>query len=93
MAQSAGSSRAANFNPRLREGGDTINGYIKRAIEISIHASAKEATNPPFLMISAAKHFNPRLREGGDEPAIHFHRELEISIHASAREATSATSL
>ena len=34
----------ANFNPRLREGGDTIGLNQERRYKISIHASAKEAT-------------------------------------------------
>ena len=33
-----------NFNPRLREGGDEMSELIKGTIQISIHASAKEAT-------------------------------------------------
>ena len=34
-----------HFNPRLREGGDTDQAALGRALaEISIHASAKEAT-------------------------------------------------
>ena len=33
------------FNPRLREGGDTITIKVDNRIIISIHASAREATN------------------------------------------------
>ena len=32
------------FNPRLREGGDRVSRLFQVAINISIHASAKEAT-------------------------------------------------
>ena len=35
---------AVNFNPRLREGGDSIEELKQYAQGISIHASAKEAT-------------------------------------------------
>ena len=35
---------ASDFNPRLREGGDRKRGVATGLIEISIHASAKEAT-------------------------------------------------
>ena len=56
-----------NFNPRLREGGDGIQRHNRlEESKISIHASAKEATNiginPDTLY-----NFNPRLREGGDK--------------------------
>ena len=34
----------ADFNPRLREGGDYIHGMVTHYFNISIHASAKEAT-------------------------------------------------
>ena len=34
----------ADFNPRLREGGDEIDSAIMDCVDISIHASAKEAT-------------------------------------------------
>ena len=33
---------------------------------ISIHASAKEATWPTFILFPITYYFNPRLREGGD---------------------------
>ena len=36
-------------------------------LQISIHASAKEATKGTFICASIIKNFNPRLREGGDE--------------------------
>ena len=56
-----------NFNPRLREGGDKENPeYLVEQYHISIHASAKEATHPPYNRGSRFPYFNPRLREGGD---------------------------
>ena len=56
------------FNPRLREGGDDEDACEEYIADISIHASAREAT--AFCSIMT------------DIPVI--------SIHASAREATSA---
>ena len=37
---------------------------------ISIHASAKEATTPPYAQTIKVEDFNPRLREGGDKSAL-----------------------
>ena len=37
------------FNPRLREGGDTCGSGCTTASDISIHASAREATRMPCL--------------------------------------------
>ena len=54
------------FNPRLREGGDicsSVNSLLKL---ISIHASAKEATQFAIIGSYVINDFNPRLREGGD---------------------------
>ena len=40
----------ADFNPRLREGGDVVEmANIQNVFEISIHASAKEATSDEEL--------------------------------------------
>ena len=39
------SSEIFDFNPRLREGGDVNNSSLRVSFKISIHASAKEATN------------------------------------------------
>ena len=77
------------FNPRLREGGDRLLRPILTQIQISIHASAKEATNSNHFALKLDNYFNPRLREGGDGKTtiISFPLE-EISIHASAKEAT-----
>ena len=53
------------FNPRLREGGDGR--FEKKFLKynISIHASAKEATCT-LMQLAEKTDFNPRLREGGD---------------------------
>ena len=57
----------ADFNPRLREGGDRLHlcNFCTRYM-ISIHASAKEATNFGAYYKKNDEDFNPRLREGGD---------------------------
>ena len=39
------------FNPRLREGGDLITGHNKGWVNISIHASAREATFTIYLQM------------------------------------------
>ena len=57
-------------------------------MEISIHASAKEATRSRIVDTVIREYFNPRLREGGDiTQNIILLMEI-ISIHASAKEAT-----
>ena len=42
------STQVLNFNPRLREGGDQMETLKRRVLNISIHASAKEATYKPI---------------------------------------------
>ena len=45
---------SADFNPRLREGGDTRWMATQPTVQISIHASAKEATldeQKPFKVV------------------------------------------
>ena len=76
------------FNPRLREGGDLPEENKIYIRNISIHASAKEAT-ALLIAFSRSANFNPRLREGGDGITVlkGARREI-ISIHASAKEAT-----
>ena len=58
---------------------------------ISIHASAKEATEIRARGPHSKKDFNPRLREGGDVLNLASAGAMSlISIHASAKEATEA---
>ena len=76
------------FNPRLREGGDRLLRPILTQIQISIHASAKEATNSNHFALKLDNYFNPRLREGGDYHVLWQDTHEAISIHASAKEAT-----
>ena len=79
------------FNPRLRTGGDQVDGayYTLDSLfqstpphgrrlfglgsgggkeEVSIHASAREATGTLCLRSGMQPSFNPRLRTGGDPP-------------------------
>ena len=59
-------------------------------LDISIHASAREATFAARNRLIDDINFNPRLREGGNLTLNQPHFEPRISIHASAREATHA---
>ena len=54
------------FNPRLREGGDKFIRCANICMDVSIHASAKEATDADGIIKRFKGSFNPRLREGGD---------------------------
>ena len=54
------------FNPRLREGGDLTFYSSYMGMIISIHASAKEATEIRARGPHSKKDFNPRLLRGGD---------------------------
>ena len=79
---------AINFNPRLREGGDSQwSVYIERQ-SISIHASEKEATYN-FLLPFHYKRISIHASE--KEATILFfvgYNVRGISIHASEKEAT-----
>ncbi len=61
---------------------------MDRRRQVSIHASAREATRQPRDPRPVARGFNPRLRAGGDDIAAPRSRGRDVSIHASAREAT-----
>ena len=55
------------FNPRSREGSDTVPGALSKASsKISIHAPAKGATKKGQLLLQDSGYFNPRSREGSD---------------------------
>ena len=77
------------FNPRLREGGDSLHKLKKMMCRISIRASAKEATRENGRA-EIFRNFNPRLREGGDADCSNSLASSSISIHASVKEATKA---
>ena len=58
------------FNPRLRAGGDQgLVGVVQLFGQVSIHASAREATAAPWACRCGQGSFNPRLRAGGDQNA------------------------
>ena len=55
------------FNPRSREGSDTLPIDDFMAIyQVSIHAPAKGATQLHLQVLSLQRRFNPRSREGSD---------------------------
>ena len=62
---SVSGSPCVRFNPRLRTGGDARSQALRSTSVVSIHASAREATQ-----VGRRSHvdsgFNPRLRTGGD---------------------------
>ena len=60
-------------------------------MDVSIHASAREATRRRGNPVAHETRCNPRLRTGGDYPVTNEEVTVrEVSIHASAREATGA---
>ena len=68
-----------DFNPRLREGGDACTQFAHTyRLEISIHASEKEATTSASTQIPYIHDFNPRLREGGDQNQTRLPRRISI---------------
>jgi len=74
------------FNPRAREGRDTLTGRASLPPSlVSIHAPVKGAT----LMLNSALRwltcFNPRAREGRD-PASWRHNNTFIGFNPRARE-------
>ena len=58
---------------------------IQRKKRISIHASAKEATQIRQALQLLRFHFNPRLREGGDQKCICIHTNY-INFNPRLRE-------
>ena len=77
-----------NFNPRIRVGCDRLSTKITIAIDISIHASAWDATFFLFFFNSQEHYFNPRIRVGCDIVSVYDFINDAISIHASAWDAT-----
>ncbi len=77
-----------DFNPRSREGSDTVTFKQFWEVIISIHAPAKGATRYIFAVYSAQTDFNPRSREGSDVEERKPNYFLVISIHAPAKGAT-----
>ena len=59
--------KESDFNPRFREGSDCVNRLAEyEDLEISIHASAREATRCTSCKRQHNIYFNPRFREGSD---------------------------
>ena len=57
----------ADFNPRSREGSDSVIGLYENIKMISIHAPVKGATDYYSRYRCHGTNFNPRSREGSDE--------------------------
>ena len=81
--------RDHGFNPRLRAGGDDAYPGLVIALDVSTHASAREATRATRrTRLRGLSGFNPRLRAGGDVALRLARGAHHVSTHASAREAT-----
>ena len=63
---SAGRASDFYFNPRSREGSDTLQEFGSWLEGISIHAPARGATRHPRHRFLLPVYFNPRSREGSD---------------------------
>ena len=77
-----------SFNPRLREGGDKSVKIYHLADDVSIHASAREATSIQgvFQLL-----FEVSIHASAREATLFISfiiQKIKVSIHASAREAT-----
>ena len=81
----------ADFNPRLREGGDPINVLLD--VDKNFNPRLREGGDTfQHTTAQSTGNFNPRLREGGDTKYCDLHiKSFRISIHASAKEATRHT--
>ena len=76
------------FNPRLREGGDSIMDGQAENSEVFQSTPPRGRRRTQYTKWYKYLDFNPRLREGGDTEVNIFVIIFIISIHASAREAT-----
>ena len=76
------------FNPRLREGGDSGNFDLNVLYKFSIHASAKEATEPSAKAEQNALFSIHASAKEATIDNILADLDEEFSIHASAKEAT-----
>ena len=78
-----------NFNPRLREGGDSVQ-FVHQTLLMAFQSTPPRRRRPLAMSISltVTDYFNPRLREGGDKGYENLCHIMTISIHASAKEAT-----
>ena len=82
----------SRFNPRLREGGDVQPITPFQNIEVSIHASAREATSNSSCRLISESKFQSTPPRGRRLPTMANKMvNRSVSIHASAREATGQT--
>ena len=78
----------AYFNPRFREGSDSVCDIFKTNVS-DFNPRFREGSDISAFPVRAAwLHFNPRFREGSDGISDEDQKEIRISIHASAKEAT-----
>ena len=78
-----------SFNPRTREGCDSLRSSSSKAlVVVSIHAPAKGATRKSESLRRRQGSFNPRTREGCDIVEWPCSKKLWVSIHAPAKGAT-----
>ena len=88
--RSSGPSRAHNFNPRPREGGDIDKPPCYVWVRISIHAPARGATSINLLVMYGSGFQSTPPRGGRPVPLGPVIAITDISIHAPARGATYA---
>ena len=77
------------FNPRFREGSDHNCAKRRLLVGISIHASAREATQVHPCPCWQCDYFNPRFRKGSDRPA-HQGRARGVDFNPRFRKGSDA---
>ncbi len=84
-----GAGGRTDFNPRTREGCDSLVSGPAPFVGISIHAPVKGATILRYKHGKIPDYFNPRTREGCDtRPDVLDLKRRIISIHAPVKGAT-----
>ncbi len=81
------------FDPRLREGGDQTIELSSPTLEVSIHASAREATSTGAFIANISKVSIHASAREATKRIVQHNRGIIVSIHASAREATSRSAI
>ena len=77
-----------SFNPRICKRCDRDSDHLLRLVEVSIHASVKDATCAGYQSPSGSHCFNPRICKRCDNVLLPNLRPLQVSIHASVKDAT-----
>ena len=73
----------ANFNPRLRVGGDMMD-LLRAILHFNFNPRLRVGGDNREVGVCFFKiNFNPRLRVGGDQTLFRLSRCHQISIHAS----------